>query len=65
MLEYNKEIVLVGSDANMINDKGNCIGYYKYPDSHETLIERLYNFISKENTLNIEIKNIIYFINKI
>ena len=45
-LECNQEIALVGSDVIMINDKGNCIGYYKYPTSHEKLTERLYNFKS-------------------
>lgn len=37
----NPDIVLVGSNARLIDENGGCIGHAAYPRSHEMLVERL------------------------
>jgi glycosyltransferase involved in cell wall biosynthesis len=45
-MEENPDIALVGSDAIIIDEKGNKVGHAKYPTSHTMLSNKLYNFKS-------------------
>lgn len=40
----NPDVVLVGSNAILIDESNNDIGYTEYPTSHDSLMERLKNF---------------------
>jgi len=37
----NPDVALVGSNAILIDDKGNDVGYAAYPNSHDDLLQRL------------------------